>query len=171
MEYTCEYASPIGRLLLSCDSSGLTGVWFEGQRYFARTLGTHVDAPEHPILQQACRWLDAYFQNDTPAPLPPLHPRGTEFQRVVWQFLLQIPLGHTTTYGQLSEQVKKHLGKAHMSAQAIGSAVGHNPLSILIPCHRVLGADGSLTGYAGGLERKEALLSLEKITASRHPSR
>lgn len=171
MEYTCEYTSPLGTMLLSSDEVGITGVWFVGQRYFARTLGESTEAPEHPVLRQACRWLDAYFQHDTSVALPPLHPRGTEFQRLVWQYLLQIPMGQTSTYGRLGELVAKQLGRTHMSAQAIGSAVGHNPISILIPCHRVVGADGSLTGYAGGLERKEALLNLEKITASRHPSR
>lgn len=162
MEYTDIYNSPLGDLLLSCDDMGLTGVWNNGQSYYARNLGKEtVSRPEHPVLQSTRQWLDAYFAGCEPGQLPPMHPRGTDFQQCVWKLLLEIPRGQVTTYGQLASQVAEIQGSNQMSAQAIGGAVGRNPIGILVPCHRVIGADGTLTGYAGGLDRKEFLLRLE----------
>ncbi len=154
---TCDYESPLGRMLLAADDGGLTGAWFYGQRYFARGLDDaekNVEV-EAPALTAASRWLDAYFAGGRPDVADvPLAPRGTAFQRRVWSALLAIPYGETRTYGELAAE----LGS---SPRAIGTAVGRNPISVIIPCHRVVGADGSLTGYAGGLDRKRALLELE----------
>ena len=153
----CDYESPLGKMLLAADGDGLTGAWFYGQRYFARGLegAEKNSATEAPALAAARRWLDAYFAGERPdvAGLP-LAPRGTAFQRRVWDALLAIPYGETRTYGELAAE----LGS---SPRAVGSAVGRNPISVIVPCHRVLGADGSLTGYAGGLDRKRAILELE----------
>ena len=155
--YACDYESPLGRMLLAADGDGLAGAWFYGQRYFARGLEDdekNVEL-EAPALAAARRWLDAYFAGERPSAADvPLAPRGTAFQRRVWDALLAIPYGETRTYGELAAA----LGS---SPRAVGSAVGKNPVSVIIPCHRVVGADGSLTGYAGGLDRKCALLELE----------
>ena len=162
MLYTGYYRSPLGRLLLAADEIGLTGLWFERQRYFAQGLApVHTDE-ETPILAQTRRWLDLYFSGSVPDFTPPLHPIGSDFRQEVWALLRQIPYGQTTSYGALARQLAEQRGLAHMSAQAVGGAVGHNAISIIIPCHRVVGSNGSLTGYAGGIERKIALLTLEK---------
>ena len=153
----CE--TPLGDLLLAADDLGLTGAWFRGQKYFPDQTGAVGD---HPLLQAARDWLDRYWAGQDPGPTPPLHPAGTAFQLEVWQLLREIPYGETTTYGALAKALTARQGRGTMSAQAVGGAVGRNRLSIFIPCHRVLGADGSLTGYAGGIERKAALLELEK---------
>ncbi len=155
MTYTQHYNSPLGSIFLAADETGLTGVWFDGQKYFAQNLPKEQMAEETPILAQAKHWLDIYFTGKAPDFLPPLHPQGSAFRKKVWDMLLQIPYGQTTTYGEIAKQ----LGIS--SAQAVGGAVGHNPISLIIPCHRVLGADGSLTGYAGGLDKKKKLLALE----------
>ena len=162
MVYTCHYDSPLGGILLAADEIGLTGLWFDGQKYFARKLPPEHIQQETPLLREAVRWLDVYFVGQEPDFLPPLHPEGSEFQRSVWEILLTIPYGQTTTYGAIAKQLAEMRGVPGMSAQAVGCAVGHNRISILIPCHRVVGRDGSLTGYAGGLWRKEALLALER---------
>ncbi len=158
MQYTCSYDSPLGRMLLAADDIGLTGAWFEGQKYFARTLEPGHIEKETPILTQTVQWLDAYFGGNDPDFYPPLHLTGTDFQNAVWDQLLHIPYGQTTTYGAIAAR----LGTA--AAQAVGGAVGHNPISIIVPCHRVVGADGSLTGYAGGVAKKVFLLQLEAET-------
>ena len=153
----CDYESPFGRMLLAADDDGLTGAWFYGQRYFARGLeGAEKNAEaEAPALTAACNWLDVYFAGERPdAADVPLAPRGTAFQRRVWGALLAIPYGETHTYGELAAALES-------SPRAVGAAVGKNPISVIIPCHRVVGAGGSLTGYAGGLDRKRALLELE----------
>ena len=160
----CDYESPLGRMLLAADDAGLTGAWFYGQRHFARGLGDAEKSAEAevPALAAARRWLDAYFAGERPGVDDvTLAPRGTAFQRRVWDALLAIPYGETRTYGELAAA----LGS---SPRAVGSAVGKNPISVIVPCHRVLGAGGSLTGYAGGLTRKQALLELEQ-TASQNP--
>lgn len=157
-----RYESPLGEILLLADEAGVTGLWFVGQKYFARTLETDYAQGETPALAEARRWLDAYFAGKEPDFMPPLHPAGTEFQRAVWEILLQIPYGRTMTYGQIGERLAREQGRTTMSAQAVGGAVGHNPISILIPCHRVVGTNGSLTGYAGGVEKKIRLLELEQ---------
>ena len=166
---TCDYESPLGRILLAADDAGLTGAWFYGQRYFARGLGdaeknaAPVAPAETPVFLATCRWLDAYFAGERPDLADvPLAPRGTAFQRRVWSALLAIPYGETLTYGELAAE----LGS---SPRAVGAAVGRNPISVIIPCHRVVGADGSLTGYAGGLDRKRVLLALERAHAPERP--
>lgn len=161
MVYTCHYDSPLGGILLAADEIGLTGLWLDGQKYFARKLPPAHIRQETPLLREAVRWLDIYFVGQEPDFLPPLHPEGSEFQRSVWEILLTIPYGQTTTYGAIAKQLAEMRGVPRMSAQAVGGAVGHNRISILIPCHRVVGASGSLTGYAGGIGKKEKLLELE----------
>lgn len=158
---TQRYASPLGGILLAADEIGLTGLWFDGQKYFARTLPAAHRERETPILAETKRWLDLYFSGKEPDFLPALHPIGTAFQQAVWQLLLQIPYGKTTSYGALARRLAQEQGLSRMSAQTVGGAVGHNEISLLIPCHRVVGANGSLTGYAGGLDKKIRLLELE----------
>lgn len=160
------YRSPLGDMTLQSDGKSLTGLWFDGQKY-APSLPPCAGKPaDLPVFAQTARWLDQYFSGEMPRFLPALAPQGTPFRRLVWALLLQIPPGSVTTYAKLAAQAAKNMGRARMSAQAVGGAVGHNPVSILIPCHRVLGSDGSLTGYAGGLERKAALLRLEQAMRS-----
>ena len=159
--YTLHYDSPLGGILLAADEVGLTGLWFEGEKYFAKILGPEQQERETPALQMAKRWLDVYFGGQEPDFTPPLHPAGSAFQQEVWALLRRIPCGQTTTYGALARQLAAERGLSRMSAQAVGGAVGHNVISIIIPCHRVVGTNGSLTGYAGGIEKKAALLRLE----------
>ena len=166
MHYTTFYESPIGRMLLAADGTGLTGLWFEGQKYFARCLDRETEEKELPIFAEAKRWLDIYFSGKEPDFTPPLHFIGTDFQKEVWEILCAIPYGQTMTYGAITDQLAKKRGLSRMSAQAVGGAVGHNNLSIIVPCHRVVGSDGSLTGYAGGIERKTFLLNLENAKIS-----
>ncbi len=161
MIYTCHYASPLGDILLAADEIGLVGLWFDGQKYFARTLPAEHTEQDTPALAAARRWLDVYFAGREPDFTPPLHPAGSAFQQAVWAMLLQIPYGRTTTYGELARQLAAKQGRPRMSAQAVGGAVGHNEVSLIIPCHRVVGTNGSLTGYAGGIDRKVKLLGLE----------
>ncbi len=161
MVYTCRYMSPLGGIFLAADDIGLTGLWFDGEKYFAENLPTEHIERETPILTATKRWLDVYFTGKEPDVLPPLHPIGSAFRQEVWQILLQIPYGKTTTYGEIARQIAKKRRLIRMSAQAVGGAVGHNEISILIPCHRVVGTNGSLTGYAGGMEKKVRLLQLE----------
>ena len=131
-------------------------------KYFARTLPKEYAESETPVLCEAKRWLDIYFSGREPDFTPPLHPVGSAFQQVVWALLLEIPYGETTTYGTLARKLAEKQGLTHMSAQAVGGAVGHNDISLIIPCHRVVGANGSLTGYAGGVDKKIKLLELER---------
>ena len=166
MTFTQHYTSPLGIMLLSADKIGLTGVWFEGAKYFAANLPAEHMERETPILLETKEWLDIYFSGKGPGFLPPLHPAGSAFQKSVWEHLLKIPYGQTETYGSIARQLARKLGVSRMSPQAVGGAVGHNPISLLIPCHRVVGAHGSLTGYAGGLERKQKLLELEQAGAA-----
>ena len=185
MDSARRLETPLGGVLLAGDGEALTGLWFEGQRYFARTLDGHAgDAPaaldrcgcsdsapavlDHcgcsdpapAVLDRAERWLAAYFRGEDPGEAPPLAPRGTEFQRAVWALLTEIPRGQTATYGQIAARLAGRTGAA-VSARAVGGAVARNPISIFIPCHRVVGADGGLIGYAGGIDRKRQLLRLE----------
>ena len=161
MTYTSTYQSPLGGILLTADEIGLTGLWFEGQKYFANTLPEERISEETPILAEAKKWLDLYFSGKEPDFTPPLHPAGSPFRQAVWKLLLEIPYGRTTTYGEIAGQLAALKNKSSMSAQAVGGAVGHNEISIIIPCHRVVGTNGSLTGYAGGMDKKIALLKLE----------
>ena len=159
MIFVGYYASPLGGILLAADEQGLTGLWFDGAKYFAANLPEEYEEKSTPILDEAARWLDLYFAGRQPAFTPPLHLVGSDFRRRVWKRLLDIPYGQTVTYGAL-------LGKG-MSAQAVGGAVGHNPISIIVPCHRVIGANGSLTGYAGGIDKKIHLWALEGVDVGR----
>ena len=163
MMYTLHYDSPLGGILLAADEIGLTGLWFDGEKYFADGLDPEHTAQETPILREAKRWLDVYFSRQEPNFTPPLHPIGSPFRQEVWELLLQIPYGQTTTYGALAKQLAEKYGLPRMSAQAVGGAVGHNEISIIIPCHRVVGTNGSLIGYAGGIDKKVKLLTLEKV--------
>nr|WP_288556746.1 methylated-DNA--[protein]-cysteine S-methyltransferase [uncultured Mediterraneibacter sp.] len=169
MMYTCTYLSPLGKILLAADEIGLTGLWFEGQKYFANTLPEESVSKETEILTEAKKWLDIYFSGEEPKFIPPLHPAGSAFRQVVWQILLEIPYGQTVTYGEIARKMNKMKNTSNsscMSAQAVGGAVGHNEVSVIIPCHRVVGTNGSLTGYAGGIEKKIALLELEHADMS-----
>ena len=171
MMYTMHYDSPLGGILLAADETGLTGLWFDGEKYFADTLAPEHQEQETPILLETQRWLDCYFRGQNPDFTPPLHPIGSPFRQEVWALLLQIPYGKTTTYGALADQLAEKHGQRRMSAQAVGGAVGHNAISIIIPCHRVVGADGSLTGYAGGLDTKARLLAGEGVPIADNPPR
>lgn len=165
--YQSVYDSPLGRILIGADQDTLKGIWFDGQKY-APDLSGAVRNDDLPVVLETCRWLDLYFSGKDPGFFPALSPEGTDFRKTVWAELMEIPYGETTTYGAIARAVAGKCGLNSMSAQAVGGAVGHNPISILIPCHRVVGANGSLTGYAGGLDRKRALLALERggMTAS-----
>ena len=156
MTYTYNYSSPLGEILLAANDNGLTGLWFYGAKYFAAGLEDERTEKLTPVLRQTLCWLDTYFSGSEPDFMPPLELHGSDFRRRVWAELEKIPYGETVTYGEIA----KKLGVK--SAQAVGGAVGHNPVSIIVPCHRVLGADGSLTGYAGGTDKKARLLELER---------
>ncbi|MHA6555667.1 methylated-DNA--[protein]-cysteine S-methyltransferase [Corynebacterium pyruviciproducens] len=188
MIYTMQYESPLGPIVVSCDDDAITGLWFEGQKYFGSTLpaeslpkespspgpATSTPSPEatptqapatpqslHPLLAEATRWLDIYFSGHRPDFTPPLRLPSTPFRALVSEIMLVIPYGTTTTYAAIAAEVARRQGRSSSSAQAVGGAVAHNPISLIIPCHRVVATSGSLTGYAGGLRRKIALLTLE----------
>lgn len=163
MIYTCRYESPIGSLTAASNGMALTGLWFDGQKYFGSTLTEEYEERELPVFAKTRDWLDLYFYGENPDFMPPLAVSGSDFRKSVWNILRQIPYGQTMTYGEIAKKMARQMGTEKMSAQAVGSAVGRNPISILIPCHRVVGSDGSLTGYAGGIEKKAALLALEKV--------
>ena len=157
MHYTTDYLSPLGKLVLTADEKGLTGLWFEAGNYFAPKEPPEYMVWENLILTEA----NLYFSGQEPDFMPPLHAEGSLFQKTVWKILQEIPYGATTTYGTIAAEAAKRLGREKMSAQAVGGAVGHNKISIFIPCHRVVGSTGSLTGYGGGLDKKIYLLTLE----------
>lgn len=161
MQYTTTFQSPLGGILLAADEAGLTGLWFDGQIYYADRLGQEHEEKALPVLERTKQWLALYFSGKEPDFMPPIHMSGSPFRLAVWESLRQIPYGETTTYGELARRIAEEKGLPRMSAQAVGGAVGHNPISLIVPCHRVVGADGSLTGYAGGLEKKSWLLMLE----------
>lgn len=161
-EYTHHYDSPLGGITLASDGEALTGLWFDGQKYFADTLDAAHEEKQLPVFDLTDRWLDTYFSGKAPDFTPPLRLKTTDFRRAVWEIMLTIPYGKTMTYGEIAARVAAQKGIASMSAQAVGGAVGHNAISLIIPCHRVVGADGSMTGYAGGIEKKRRLLALEK---------
>lgn len=164
MEFYTKCDSPLGQLTLRSDGEALSGLWLEGQKYFAGVQNTWRRHDELPVFAAARQWLDGYFAGDVPsAGAIPLALCGTAFQQEVWQLLLAIPYGVTTTYGALALQLAQRRGLARFSAQAVGAAVGKNPVSIMVPCHRVVGSDGMLTGYAGGITRKAWLLRHEGI--------
>ena len=160
---TMHYNSPLGRILLAADEKELTGLWFENSKYFGSNLPQEYRESMNVVLRKTKRWLDIYFAGENPDFLPPVHLIGTPFQKEVWKILLEIPYGKTTTYGEIAERLAKEKGIQRMSARAVGGAVGHNPISILVPCHRVMGKNGSLIGYAAGLDKKVKLLEMEHI--------
>jgi len=162
--YTRSIATPLGPITASASNDALTGIWFDGQKYFPAHKPAWSSAPNNPLLNATQDWLDAYFKGENKPIGFPLEPQGgSAFRRRVWDILRAIPYGTTTTYGAIAAQIARETGVKKVSAQAVGGAVGHNPISILIPCHRVIGSTGSLTGYAGGLDKKTALLKLEGI--------
>ena len=164
MLYTSHYDSPLGGITMASDGEALVGLWFDGQRHFAETLSEKAtEYPDLPIFAQTRRWLDIYFSGRKPDFTPALRMCGTPFRRRVWEILLTIPYGKTLTYGEIAKLIACGTGTKSMSAQAVGGAVGHNPVSIIVPCHRVLGANGSLTGYAAGIDKKMRLLQLEGV--------
>lgn len=167
--YSTHYSSPLGVFTLASDGDHLTGLWLEGQKYFGGTVRGNMEERDGlPVFASAKDWLDRYFAGGTPRISElPLAPAGGEFRQDVWKILCEIPYGEVTTYGELARKIAARGNKRSMSAQAVGGAVGHNPISIIIPCHRVVGAGGSLTGYAGGIAAKIRLLELEGVDMSR----
>lgn len=161
MKQKCTIQTPLGEMIAMVEQNDLYGLWFAGQKYAPEDAGEWVEDPEHPLFSALRGQLAAYFKGQSQAFDLPLAPRGTAFQMAVWALLRTIPSGTTTTYGALARQLAGQREGRIPSAQAVGGAVGHNPISIIIPCHRVIGSNGSLTGYAGGVERKAALLALE----------
>ncbi len=169
MAYTMHYQSKIGPITVASDGESLIGLWMEGQKYFGGTVAEEfVEKERLPIFTAARKWLDSYFKGEQP-PLSDLAlaPRGGEFRQAVWKLLCEIPYGECSTYGEIANKLAARMKKSSMSSQAVGGAVGHNPISIIIPCHRVVGANGSLTGYAGGIDKKIKLLELEGVDMSR----
>ena len=163
--YLTSLQSPIGTLTLASErGNALSGLWMDGQKYFPPLSGC-LERSDLPCFRQAADWLNAYWARADLPPLPALAPQGSPFRQAVWALLREIPRGRTTTYGALAQRLRSQGIAA--SPQAVGGAVGHNPISILIPCHRVVGGSGSLTGYAGGVERKRFLLELEGVDVSR----
>lgn len=160
---TTQYASPLGDITLACDGEAVIGLWFNGQKHYGNILPPEAQEREHPLLKEAKKWLDIYFSGKDPDFLPPLRYDSTPFRKAVCDIMLTIPYGETMTYGQIAAVVARQRGLEKMSAQAVGGAVGHNPISLMIPCHRVVGTSGSLTGYGGGIDRKVKLLELEHV--------
>ncbi|MCQ2971465.1 methylated-DNA-[protein]-cysteine S-methyltransferase [Methanobrevibacter gottschalkii] len=158
MYYSTNYNSPIGEMLFVSDGEAVCGIWFCNQKYFKNNIDKTVRKDDLVIFIKLKKWFDDYFNGLNPKIDFKLKPQGSEFRQKVWKILCEIPYGETLTYGDIASMISPN-----MSAQAVGGAVGHNPITILIPCHRVLGANGKLTGYAGGLDRKIKLLKLEKI--------
>lgn len=167
MQYIDFYASPLGKMTIASNGQKLTGLWFDKQKYFGAGLAVDAQQQNLPIFAETKKWLDIYFSGRQPDFTPPLELNGSSFRLAVWNLLLQIPYGSTVTYKDLTAKIAAQQNKKAMSAQAIGGAVGHNPISIIIPCHRVTGTNGSLTGYAGGLDKKLALLKLEGLDTSK----
>lgn len=167
MHYTSHYRSPLGNITLASDGEALTGLWFDGQRYFAAGLDPKHSEYKLPVFDDTRRWLDNYFSGKTPDFTPPLHLIGSPFRQHVWTELLRIPHGRVTTYRHLAKLIGIASTGGPMSARAVGGAVGHNPVSLIVPCHRVVGTDESLTGYAGGMDKKRFLLGLEGIDCHR----
>ncbi|MDO4489375.1 MAG: methylated-DNA--[protein]-cysteine S-methyltransferase [Eubacteriales bacterium] len=171
MEYLKDYRSPLGMITMASDGKALTGLWFEEQKYYAATLTGNEERKSLPVFDEVNEWLNCYFTGREPEFTPPLKLKVTPFRREVCEIMLTIPYGKTMTYKEIAEIIAKRRSVERMSAQAVGQAVGHNPISIIVPCHRVIGTDGSLTGYAGGIDKKISLLRLEghEITAFKLP--
>lgn len=163
MDYIHHYQSPIGGITMASDGDALIGLWLDGQKYFADTRTPKPQEKDLPIFKLTDQWLDIYFSGKAPDFTPKIKMKTTPFRKMVWEIMLKIPFGQTMTYGQIAAQIARQKGLKQMSAQAVGGAVGHNSISLIIPCHRVIGSNGQLTGYAGGLDKKTKLLQLEKI--------
>ena len=165
MYYKTSYISPVGLITLACDGESLVGLWLSGQKYYGGSIsGAMTENADFPVFDAAARWLDKYFKGRRHAVSElPLAPIGSEFRQAVWRILCEIPYGEVVTYGDIAKKMAISMNRKSMSSQAVGGAVGHNPISIIIPCHRVVGAGGSLTGYAGGVEVKARLLELEGV--------
>lgn len=167
MQYINYYSSPLGKITLASNGNELIGLWFEGQKYFGSTLNGEYKQKSLPVFEQTAKWLDVYFSGKNPDFTPPLFLSSTSFRNEVWKILLTIPYGKIMTYGEIAKLMAENRGVEKMSAQSVGGAVGHNPISIIVPCHRVVGTDGSLTGYAGGVDIKEKLLKFENVDMSK----
>ncbi|MBQ5959255.1 MAG: methylated-DNA--[Firmicutes bacterium] len=177
MQYTDNYDSPLGRILLTSDGKALTGLWFAGedaQEQILQEQIPHEQCPEEQIsaagaarvFSETKQWLDGYFRGEIPDHIPQIHLEGTDFQKKVWEILLTVPYGATVSYSSIAAKIAKERGLKRMAAQAVGGAVGSNPVSLIVPCHRVIGADGSMVGYGGGLDRKVWLLRHESENLS-----
>ena len=162
MDYTYHYTSPIGGITVASNGESLTGLWFDGQKYFASTLSQRHVEKQLPIFDRTCEWLDLYFSGKSPDFIPPVFMYVSNFRRDVYEILMTIPFGETMTYKEVADLIAKKHRIISMSVQAVGGAIAHNPISLVIPCHRVIGTNGKLTGYAGGLDKKEWLLDMEK---------
>ena len=163
MNYISHYNSPLGNITLASNDNALIGLWFDGQKNFGSTLGDDYEEKPLPVFDRTAAWLDIYFDGRIPDFTPDIALNGTDFRREVWDILMTIPYGQTMTYGEIAGKIAHKRGVPSISAQAVGGAVGRNPISIIVPCHRVIGASGSLTGYARGIERKAALLKIERM--------
>ncbi len=166
MQYIYHYPSPLGGITLCSNGNALIGLWFDGSKYFGSTITDKTEEKNLPVFNETKRWLDIYFSGAEPDFTPPLSLCGSEFRIAVWELLLTVPYGGTAAYGEIAARLARSRGLLRISAQAVGGAVGHNPISIIIPCHRIMGADGSLTGYAGGIDKKLALLKLERSSVT-----
>jgi methylated-DNA-[protein]-cysteine S-methyltransferase len=173
MHYIDTVDSPMGELTIASDGQYLTGLWLVEQKYFMADVIHEIDVIQNAqdcelaIFRETRAWLERYFEGKDPGPIPAVKPRGTEFRQRIWELLVEIPYGQLISYGELAQKVAAEKGIAKMSSRAVGGAVGHNPISIIIPCHRVVGSNGSLTGYGGGIARKIKLLELEGVDMSK----
>lgn len=164
MSYLSHYLSPLGPITLASDGEALVGLWFDGQHYFGSTLNGPCQETELELFRQTGEWLNLYFAGRIPTFTPPLKTTGSAFRKTILDILLTIPYGQTTSYGAIARTAARLTGQERTAPQAVGGTIGHNPIALIIPCHRVVAADGSLTGYAGGLDRKKQLLQLEHNT-------
>lgn len=166
MLYTFNYNSPLGKIIMASDGESLVGLWFEGQKHFADSIKSEGEEKLLKVFDDTARWLDIYFDGREPDFTPKIALSGTEFRKSTARIMLTIPYGKTMTYGEIAQKIARQTGVKKMSAQAVGGAVAHNPVSIIVPCHRVIGSNGNLTGYAGGIDRKIQLLKLERADMS-----
>ena len=167
MHYLNHYESPLGAMTMASDGDRLTGLWFDGQKYDRSTINDEAALePDLPVFTQTTQWLDSYFGGTDPGFTPPIRVEGSDFKRMVTSIMLSIPFGATSTYARIAAEVARRTGRKQMSAQAVGGAVGRNPIVLIVPCHRVLASNGGLRGYAGGVDRKERLLQMEGVNVS-----